>query len=124
VGDRPAPDRPDDPEYHFTPFSALWNSSLYINLALHNAGIPEEALAWVNAVDWQGKAVSYDVLDHDWELVICLGGKAEAWLKKSPRPLSPAIKVHHPAAWKRFHSKETYPLGEILRSHLALSAHR
>ena len=42
VGDCPAPSAPDDPDFHYTPFAALWNSSLFLNLGLHQqTGTPK-----------------------------------------------------------------------------------
>ena len=107
VGDRPAPSAPDDPTFHYTPFSALWNSSLWLNLQLHRFQIPEAALAWVNAADLQGIATDPQVLSNRWSQIIALGGNAGRWLMQN------AVTHHrvmHPQAWKRFHAKEPYPL--------------
>lgn len=113
VGDQPAPDRPDDPAYHFTPFGALWHSSLYINKSLHDAEIDENWLFWENAYDFKGIARSHHILTENWGLIVALGGNAATWIKQ--RSVTPFVKVQHPAAWKRFHSKEPYPLIEILQ---------
>jgi len=116
VGDRPAPDAPLDPDFHFTPFGALRHSSLYLNLKLHSAGIQEERLSWVNSRDAWGEYSSHSVLLQPWILIIALGGAAEQWLKRSVCR-SPIIRVPHPAAWKRFHASEEYQLiPELVRA--------
>ena len=111
VGDRPAPDAPDDVTFHYTPFGALKHSSLWLNLQLHDAGIPEERLYWTNAYDHKGNPTGYEVLDTEAQ-VIALGGNADVWVKKHER--LGHWKVQHPQAWKRFHSAEPYPLIECL----------
>jgi hypothetical protein len=111
VGDRPAPSAPDDPEFHYTPFGALWNSSLWMNKHLEQFAIDEEQLGWVNAYDLHGVPLSYDALNLNWSQIIALGGNASKWLKGD------GVKHHvvqHPAAWKRFHSQEPYPLIGLL----------
>lgn len=111
VGDRPAPSAPDDPAFHYTPFAALWHSSLWLNLQLERASIAEETLGWVNSADLQGRPTNQDVLRKDWGRVICLGGNAARWCRQAGVP---HLQVHHPQAWKRFHPKEPYPLIQAL----------
>jgi hypothetical protein len=115
VGDRPAPSAPDDANFHYTPFGALWNSSLYVNMELHKGGIDEARLAWVNSADFHGVPQDYSVLDLPWKHVIALGGAGSKWLKKSPQKIPHEI-FHHPSSWKRFHSKEPYPLIDYLKT--------
>ena len=115
VGDRPAPSAPDDPTFHYTPFGALWNSSLWLNLLLHRANIPEQELSWVNAADFHGRPTDKQILNAKWQLIIALGGSAAKWIKPTGITFE---QVQHPAAWKRFHSKEEYPLIQLLHSHL------
>ena len=117
VGDRPAPSAPRDPRLH-VPFGALKNSSLYINMALQAAKINEAELSWVNAADARGVPTEYQILELPWKHIIALGNKAAAWLKKSPQHPH-FVTVHHPAAWKRFHSKEPYPLIELIGTRLS-----
>lgn len=112
IGDKPAPSAPDDPGFHYTPFAALWHSSLYINKALHDAGIDEAWLFWENAYTLHDVPKDGAILTEDWGLVVALGGAAHRWMLKNGR--KPDATVHHPAAWKRFHSKESYPLIEEL----------
>jgi hypothetical protein len=113
IGDRPAPSAPDDPEFHYTPFAALWHSSLWLNLKLHEADVPEEQLCWINSADFHGQPTRYGVMLGEYSKVICLGGAAEAWLKKAD-PTRAYEKVHHPSSWKRFNSGKPYPLIELL----------
>lgn len=116
VGDRPAPSAPDDPRFHYTPFGALWNSSLWLNLQLELNEIPEARLSWLNATDFYNTPTDHRFLTMmNWRMVVALGGKAESWLKKSELNL-PVHKVHHPQAWKRFHAREPYPLIALLKS--------
>ena len=105
VGDRPAPSAPVDPAFHYTPFGAHWNSSLWLNALLEKHQIPEERLGWVNAYDLDGTPTNQAVLKHQWGQIIARGGNASQWCKQHVH-----IKVQHPQAWKRFHSKEPYPL--------------
>lgn len=112
VGDRPAPDAPNDPTFHFTPFGAEHHSSLWLNLQLHNARIPEERLYWVNAYDRNGNASSYEALDTDAQVIV-LGGNANRWVCSGTHICGQWL-VQHPQAWKRFHSKEPYPLIDYL----------
>lgn len=115
VGDCPANDAPNDPEFHFTPFGALWNSSLFINLALHNAGIAEQDLAWCNAADYKKVPTSYELLVPEWPLIVALGGAAEKWIKKAGKN---CVRFDHPAYHKRWKSKEEYPLIPFLKEAL------
>jgi hypothetical protein len=111
VGDRPAPDAPDDMTFHYTPFGVLKHSSLWLNLQLHDHGIPEERLYWVNAYNHLGHPTDHKILDTDAQ-VIALGGNANAWVKKHQE--HGHWTVQHPQAWKRFRAKEPYPLMECL----------
>jgi hypothetical protein len=115
VGDRPANDAPNDPEYHYTPFSALHHSSLWVNLQLHNAGIPEEWLTWINSADNWGNPMRYDVLQHPWQQIILLGGNAKKWIDRAQPEVLVQAGTLHPQAWKRFHSKDRYPLLDLIQ---------
>lgn len=112
VGDCPAPSAPDDAEFHYTPFGALWNSSLFLNLGLHTHGIDESSLAWVNAADFHKRPTDHSILDHQWSLIVALGGAAEKWVKKAGKE---CVRFDHPAYHKRFHGKAPYPLFEFLK---------
>lgn len=115
VGDCPAPSAPDDPTFHYTPFAALWNSSLFLNLGLHEHGISESELAWVNAADFHKRPTPPAILAHRWPLIVALGGAAEKWVKKHGLE---CVRFDHPAYHKRFHGKKPYPLFEFLKEHL------
>lgn len=124
LGDTPGPGRPQDPSYHHTPFYSTKNSSLWINRLLWESGVQDSDLLWFNTtlasgLPLDGRLVSKQ-LGADPE-IICLGGNAEKWFTQrfTYRPDSYA-KVHHPQAWKRFHSKERYPLLDVLASALDL----
>lgn len=114
VGDRPAPSAPDDPDFHYTPFGAITGSSLWLNLQLHHAEIPESQLAWVNAADLHGTVADHAVLRARWLRVVALGGNANRWVLKAGLPKA-HVHVMHPQAWKRFHAREPYPLITLLR---------
>jgi hypothetical protein len=111
VGDRPAPSAPDDKDFHYTPFGALRNSSLWLNLQLHAHDIPEENLIWMNAADLHGAPTSYDLLVGEYSNIVALGGNAARWLTVGGID---AVQVYHPQAWKRFKGKEPYPLMQLL----------
>ena len=124
LGDTPGPGRPDTPGYHHTPFYSTKNSSLWINRLLWEHGIPETNLLWFNTTLVDGTALPPDIFKRQLfcnPVVICLGGNAEKWLTKAAGITGPFIKVHHPQAWKRFHSKEHYPLIEHLEDALDLN---
>lgn len=112
VGDCPAPSAPDDPDFHYTPFAALWNSSLFLNLGLHEHGIAETDLAWVNAADFHKRPTDAAILEHSWPLIIALGGAAEKWVKQAGKE---CVRFDHPAYHKRFHGKKPYPFFEFLK---------
>lgn len=112
VGDCPAPDAPDDLDFHYTPFGALWHSSLYLNVGLHSAKISEENLAWINAADHKKNPTKTDILEFDWPQIIALGGAAEKWIKRAGYD---CVKFDHPAYHKRFHNKRPYPLFDFLK---------
>lgn len=114
IGDRPAPDAPDDPKFHFTPFGAMRHSSLWLNLQLESADVKEDSLLWINAFDYKGNPNSTSWLKMPFRRIIALGGNAEKWIKKSGLDVK-YEKVHHPQAWKRFHGSEPYPLLELLK---------
>jgi hypothetical protein len=118
IGDRPANGAEEDPEFQNVPFAARWNSSLWLNKLLHEANIPEVELSWVNS--WQdGRDSDRMVLLRDWKLIIALGAHAMKWTTPVAKYIQPIV-VQHPSSWKRFHSKEEYPLIPLLKDHLAL----
>ena len=111
VGDRPAPDAPNDPNFHFTPFGAHRHSSLWLNKLLEQYAIDESQLGWMNACTRDGTPSDDTALSYDWSQVIALGGVASKYLAKRGAKHQQFM---HPQAWKRFHSKELYPLIPVL----------
>jgi hypothetical protein len=116
VGDRPAPSAPADYSvFWYTPFGALRNSSLYLNLELENAGIDEHDLTWTNSTNISGESLSPAFLDPNrfpWKRIIALGGHATYWVTSAGHKCE---SIPHPSYWKRFHSKEPYPLIDLLK---------
>jgi hypothetical protein len=113
LGDTPGPGKPDTPNYHHTPFYSTKNSSLWINKLLVEHSIPETSLLWFNTTLADGSPLDPDIFNRQLKggpVVICLGGAAEKWLLKTANYKNSYHKVFHPQAWKRFHSKEKYPL--------------
>lgn len=115
LGDTPGPGRPSTLGYHHTPFYSTKNSSLWLNKLLVEHRVNEQNLLWFNTTLADGTALDPIHLSDVSKLckkpaVICLGGAAERWLKDTAKWDGQYIKVHHPQAWKRFHSKDPYPL--------------
>lgn len=111
IGDRPAPSAPDHPAFHFTPFGALSHSSLWLNLLLEQHAIDEDQLGWMNAYDRAGIPSDPGQLSYRWSHVFALGNSPSSFLKRAGIQHTT---VMHPQAWKRFHSKESYPLIGLL----------
>jgi hypothetical protein len=114
LGDTPGPQRPTDPRYHHTPFYSTKNSSFWINRLLQTSDIPEEPLIWYNTTHANGAPLDAPcVTAYPEAAVIALGANAEKWAKLNGIACQ---RVHHPQAWKRFHSAEEYPLIPLLKS--------
>lgn len=123
LADTPGPGRPTDPNYHHTPFYSTKNSSLWINRLLWEHGIRDSQLLWFNTTLADGTPLDSRLLSKQLRsnpTVICLGGNAEKWFIKRFTYGRAYSKVHHPQAWKRFHSKEHYPLIPLLEGALDL----
>lgn len=123
LADTPGPGRPTDPNYHHTPFYSTKNSSLWINRLLWEHHVPENELLWFNTTLADGTPLSSRVFFNQVRsdtLVVCLGGNAEKWLVRHTPYRAQYEKVFHPQAWKRFHSKEPYPLIAVLQQALDL----
>lgn len=119
VGDRPGNGAKKlSVGHHHTPFYSTKNSSLWLNKMLVEAGVNEKDLYWLNSADMHGVPTDPIHLEH-WgnPTIIALGGNASAWLTQHGKT---HIKVHHPQAWKRFHSSEPYPLLGYLQQLLDL----
>ncbi len=127
VGDRPGPGALKLPaNHHHTPFYSTKNSSLWLNRNLVEAGVDESKLFWINAYDVHGKPAHGSHLSM-WKSVshvFLLGGNAVKWYMKEAQHLVPIfVEVEHffhPQAWKRFKSKEEYPLIPALKAALDL----
>ena len=124
LADTPGPGRPTDPNYHHTPFYSTKNSSLWINRLLWEHGISEGDLLWFNTTLADGTPLDPQILSKQFNVnkglrVVCLGGNAQKWLNRYYDE-QVHVKVHHPQAWKRFHSKEHYPLIDFLEEALDL----
>ena len=116
LADTPGPGRPTDPTYHHTPFYSTRNSSLWINRLLHERGVQEEMLTWFNTTLASGAPLDLSAFSAQLSrspVVICLGGNAERWLKRTAGWSAPYFKVQHPQAWKRFRTREPYPLLDL-----------
>lgn len=105
---------PDKNTYH-APFCSVKACSGWLNTLLCKADIDERKLFWVNALDNDGSEVKLD--DYYAYLkpkhVIALGKVAERQLAKYNVPYQG---FPHPQYWKRFKSKEPYPLIAYLSS--------
>jgi hypothetical protein len=118
IGDTPGPARPKEPDYHHTPFYSTKNSSLWLNLLLAEAGIPENTLLWFNSTLANGNELPL-FFPHELKHLtpaptfILLGDNAEKWMQRAD-PTSVYTKVYHPQFAKRFRSKEPYALIQIL----------
>lgn len=124
LADAPGPGRPDTPGYHHTPFYSTKNSSLWINKLLVEHDIPETCLLWFNTTLADGTKLDRQVIERQIKknpscLIVCLGGNAHKWFRMH-YPDEQHSLVHHPQAWKRFHSKEPYPLMNLLQQTLDL----
>lgn len=95
------------------PFCDDKGCSGWLNKQLEKYKIPEEQLFWVNALNNDGSVV--DLAKLNWFLVpreiIALGNVAAEALHNAK--LEHTV-FGHPQYWKRFKSKEVYPLMEHL----------
>lgn len=108
VGESFAERKDQDPWYQW-PFASFSGEgcSRWLTEQLDEAGLPEENLLWVNA----DQDLSF-IRELEWKpTVIALGDKAGLELSKVQVG---AQVVKHPQYWKRFRTKEPYPLLKIL----------
>ena len=100
---------PDENKYH-APFCSTKGCSGWLNTLLEEAAIPEEKLFWINAIDNDGTEVNlrqiYDTIEPC--TVFALGNVARDQLRK--QGITSFGHVPHPQYWKRFKSKQPYPL--------------
>jgi hypothetical protein len=114
VGDRPGPSAPKLKDYHHTPFYSLKHCSGWLNYLLEENGISEESLVWMNAYDVNGIKFDSNKIKGLKCEIIALGSNAEKWLISNE--IRSYSKSYHPQYWKRFKSKERYPLIDLLAS--------
>jgi hypothetical protein len=125
LGDTPGPGRPANTGYHHTPFYSTKNSSLWLNKLLAEHSVPETSLLWYNTTLADGTSLSKEAVSKQLEAggdvqVICLGANARKWADANIAEHQFISTVQHPQAWKRFHSKEPYPLMGLLQQALDL----
>jgi hypothetical protein len=96
------------------PFCSDQGCSGWLNQRLAAEKIPEEKLFWVNALNNDGSMVDLQRLVEQLKpsAVIALGTVAK---RTCERQCVAKIAVYHPQYWKRFRSKERYPLLDILQ---------
>lgn len=76
--------------------------------------VDESQLIWMNASDMKGNPSDIKIVDRlKVPHVIALGGKAADWLCGHHH--HEFYKMYHPQYWKRFRSKELYPLLDLLK---------
>lgn len=99
------------------PFCSIKHCSGWLNKILDVYDIPEEQLFWLNVLNNDGSIVDLikiiDVITP--RCIIALGGIAQ---KQCFIQNIECIKCFHPQYWKRFKSKEKYPLVEILKKYI------
>jgi len=109
VGDRPS----KEPALGINiPFCSDDNCSGWLNKQL---SIDEDHLQWINSADLNGHSTSFLELSQRLpaKIVIALGNNASKWLTTLGVD---HVKTYHPQFWKRFHSKERYPLLDLLEN--------
>jgi hypothetical protein len=104
---------PNETKYN-APFCSLRGCSGWLNGLLDKAIIDESKLYWVNALDNNGDPVDLCglVFSLHPKAIISLGRVAQRQLLA--QGITGFEHVHHPQYWKRFKSKQPYPLIELL----------
>lgn len=108
-----------DPLYQ-KPFCAFSGAgcSLWLTQHLEDHGISESALGWVNADQLDVSSLSqFQHVTH----VVALGAIAASRCREVlAGEVSPVLhELPHPQAWKRFHHREPYALGPLLKELLS-----
>jgi hypothetical protein len=98
--------RPQGPHI---PFVGTGRNGFWLAHQLELLGIPESELAWVNAVQPDGRRTEFDLGAFNFDLAITLGATAKNWVYFQ-RTIKNWLAFPHPAFWTRFKSKEQYPL--------------
>ena len=84
---------------------------------LEEASIPEDRLYWINARNYLGRVNPADFIEKmNPENIVALGNKAASWCDNNSLAYE---KVKHPQYWKRFKSKEEYPLIPLLKERIS-----
>jgi hypothetical protein len=110
IGEAPANESPLKRCY---PFRDIIGCSGWLNSLLDKEEILESDLFWINAHHLDGTPNDIKILDYlQNKKIICLGKKAEKWLKPTGLKYE---SVPHPQYWRRFKSKEKYPLIDLLK---------
>lgn len=91
------------------PFCGMKGSSFWLNKQLEDNNINEGKLFWINALNLDGTKANVVKIVKLLKpsKIIALGNIASNLCKENNLE---HIKVPHPAYWKRFRSKEIYPL--------------
>lgn len=88
--------------------------SQWLTAQLEEAGLDEDRLCWVNALDALGRPQAEQVFALtqvvDFRAVVTLGGVAGDLLDRYASGRAERHKMPHPQYWKRFHHSLPYPL--------------
>ena len=110
IGEKPSAQSPLKRSY---PFGDTSGCSGWLNTLIIKGRIKEESLFWVNAINLDGSENDPSMINElKPKQIVCLGKVAEKWAKKNGWEF---VSFPHPQYWKRFKSKEPYPLIEFLR---------
>jgi len=109
VGESFADQKDEDPFYQW-PFASFSNQgcSQWLTTQLDLAGVNEKDLLWVNA-----DQLSSSMLNDRRQQIFALGKVAEKTLFEFGLGFKTC---EHPQSWKRFNSKEAYPLIDLIRT--------
>lgn len=110
IGEKPAGPSPLVKSY---PFLEVAGSSGWLNSQLNDTHAREDRLFWVNALNLDDSENNPDIINQlKPKQIVCLGKIAEQWAKKNGWEF---VAFPHPQYWKRFKSKQPYPLIDFLR---------
>ena len=112
IGDRPT----EENEYKL-PFVHPTGCAPWLAEQLEQACIPEEVLYWINAYDVKGDPTNLDGLGF-FEVGCMLGENAAKRSAELLEYCDTVVTFSHPQYWKRFHSKEPYPLITALETYV------
>lgn len=111
IGERTS--HPEKCKFH-APFCSVKASSGWLNKLLCEANIDEKDLFWVNALDNDGTPVDLGTMHAYLKpgVIFALGKVAERQLDSYNLDY---VAFAHPQYWKRFRSKQPYPLIDALK---------